>query len=106
METITLMLPILLLVGIFAIAAFIIVAIIKIPDNPNLRDASTGERILLTLVGFFAPVVGFILFFVWRKSRPELAIPIASGLKAYLILSVALYVLAILVYGIEAMIVG
>lgn len=104
METITMILPLLLLLGIFAIAAFVIVAIIKTPNNPNLRDASTGERILLTLLGFFVPLIGIILFFTWRKSRPELAIPIATGLKVYLFITIAMYVIAFLAYGIDAMI--
>lgn len=96
MELITMLLPLLLLLSIFAILAFVIVAIMKKPYNPNLAEATTGERILLTLLGFFMPFIGAILFFVWRNNRPELAIPIASGLKAYIILWAVLLVLSLI----------
>lgn len=97
-ESITMFLPLLLLLGIFALIAFIVVAILKKPDNPNLIEASTVEKILLTLLGFFMPVIGIILFFVWRNSRPELAIPIANGLKVYIGIFV-IYLILFLVFG-------
>ena len=95
-STIIYVIPIISLLAIIGILGFVLVVGKKKQPNTTGITASTGERIILTLLGFFCPVVGIILFLVWRNSRPEFAEPIAYGIKVYFVIMLVLAVVAIL----------
>lgn len=82
METAAMLFPLILLTAMMAVIVFILSR--KKPVNYTGQTASTLENIIFTLIGFFMPVLGIILYLVLRKSRPELAAPILTGIKAYL----------------------
>lgn len=78
----TMLYPLLILCIIWAVV-FIIVKSFEDYDESTLVKISAIKRFLLGLFGFSFSLIGVIFFLVWRKKRPELAKPIATGIKIY-----------------------
>ena len=92
MNTITLILPLFIVTIPVTILIFIISFIWKKTDKRDIGVASQAETVLYILLSFFIPVVGIILFFVWKNSHPERLRPIVYGLTVYVaILLVAMF---------------
>lgn len=92
MSTITLILPLLIISIPVIILVFIISFIWKKTDKRAIGAVSQGQTMLYVLLSFFVPVVGIILFFVWRNSHPERLRPVVYGLTVYVaVLLVAMF---------------
>ncbi len=53
--------------------------------------STTGLKVLGGILGFLFPIVGLILFFVWRKNKP-------SAAKVSIIAAAISFVLGIIMY--------
>lgn len=104
MNSIMMFLPLIFIITII-VAAVAVLKFLKTKDN---KIINSGEKasIPLVLVGFFAPLIGIILYFVWRNDRPALAWSVGYGVKVYFILILiwaALLVTAGLIEGVSAL---
>lgn len=83
-------LPILIII----IPIIVIIAISFIWKNTPkaaTRMATKTETVVFVLLSFFIPLVGVILFFLWKDTKQELVWPITYGLKAYLVVLIIFF---------------
>ena len=70
--------------------------------NYNTKSGDNGSA-GYWLIGFLFPVIGFILYCVWRKEQPNNAKSCLSGFITAIIVTVVLFVIFIvsLIYGLS-----
>lgn len=64
-------------------------------ENNNVTNKNDKGGFLWGLLGFFVPLVGLILFLVWRESKPKTAKSVGKGALVNVILGVILMVITI-----------
>lgn len=67
----------------------------EVKENNNVTNEDDKGGFLWGLLGFLVPLVGLILFLVWRDSKPRTAKVVGKGALVSVILSIALTVLTI-----------
>ena len=63
------------------------------------KIAKKESNILWGLLGFFVPIVGLILFFVWKKDKPKRAKAAIIGFIIYIILMVLVVVANLIIFA-------
>ncbi len=70
------------------------------PNHPEMKNNAVDEGgFLWGLLGFCVPVVGLILYLIWKDERPKTALAAGKGALAYLIFGAVVFVLYILFFG-------
>lgn len=72
-------------------------------ENTNVVD---NGGFLWGLLGCCIPIVGLILFLVWKDSKPKTAKAAGIGALVSVILWIVYYVIAIVIMGAGAMLLG
>ena len=63
-------------------------------EQKNQAKVGDGTSIWWTLLGFFMPIIGLIMYFVWKKEYPLRAISCGKGALISVVLEIAIMVLS------------
>lgn len=69
-------------------------AIVNINVNENVNQSEQdAPSLLFAFISFFAPIIGIVLYIIWRKDSPKKAASCLKGLAAGIIFEIILYII-------------
>lgn len=71
------------------------------PDFSDSNSPKENASILWTVLGFLVPLVGLILFLVWKNEKPKIAKKAGLGALIYVILYIMIIIIISLYIGIH-----
>ena len=66
--------------------------------NYNQPQYNDKGNFIFAILGFFFPLIGLILYFVWKKDRPGDSKKAGTGALVCIILNIALTIIAVIIY--------
>jgi len=69
-------------------------------NNRNINNVVDNGGIGYAFLGFFFPVVGLILYLVWKDNKPKSAKSVGKGALISVIVGVIFYVLLMILFGV------
>lgn len=67
--------------------------------NNNVNKIVDNGGFFWSLLGFFIPVVGLILYCVWKKERPNTAKSVGKGALISVIIGFVIYIIVMILFG-------
>lgn len=73
-------------------------------ERSDTRELSGGEKFGWTILGMFVPLLGLILWLVWREDKPAESKCLRNGFIIWLVISIVICVITAIVGAITAVI--
>ena len=69
------------------------------PDNVRGQAYNDEGGFLWSLLGFCVPIIGLILYLIWKDEKPNTALAAGKGALAYVIFAAVLLVLYVVIFA-------